>query len=321
MVCVPLFVMLTGYLCNKKELTKRYFIGILPVLVTYGLCAVVTLLWRSKVWGEEISLLWGISEILRIDGGAIWYGWYIEMYIGLYLLIPFLNLIYNGLVTQQKKRILLSVMLLLTMLPISMNIYDFSTSGFWQNPNISQTYHVLLPKWWTGLWPLTYYFIGAYIREYRIRLPKFLGLAVLVGCLLGFTGYSIYRSQGTSLFRPNLDNWGGFQNTIDSIVLFLMMLSLDMTRIPESIRKIISHVAKLSLGIYLCSYISDVEVYRRFNALELTLSDQLLYYPLVVLTSFLFAGVLSQFVSWVQWLLARGTEILVRHLLGKAAKR
>ena len=32
-ICVPLFIMLTGYLMNKKELSKKYYKGIIKILV------------------------------------------------------------------------------------------------------------------------------------------------------------------------------------------------------------------------------------------------------------------------------------------------
>ena len=39
--CVPLFLMLTGYLVNKKQLSKKYYKGIIKVLIIYAICSVI----------------------------------------------------------------------------------------------------------------------------------------------------------------------------------------------------------------------------------------------------------------------------------------
>lgn len=48
-ICVPLFMLLTGYLQNQKTLSKKFYKGILPVLATYGVAAV------GSVFSESIT--------------------------------------------------------------------------------------------------------------------------------------------------------------------------------------------------------------------------------------------------------------------------
>ena len=40
------------------------------------------------------------------------------------------------------------------------------------NPNTSTEYQRILPQWWRTLYPITYYFVGAYIGEFRPKLPR-----------------------------------------------------------------------------------------------------------------------------------------------------
>ena len=63
------------------------------------------------------------------------YSWYIEMYLGLFLLIPFLNIVYNGLPSQKAKLWLVITMLILTALPAVVNIYNFDTLSWWKQPS------------------------------------------------------------------------------------------------------------------------------------------------------------------------------------------
>jgi len=57
------------------------------------------------------------------------YSWYVNMYIGCFLLIPFLNLLWNSLSSQESRRILVIVLLVLTALPSVLNVYDLETPG------------------------------------------------------------------------------------------------------------------------------------------------------------------------------------------------
>ena len=57
------------------------------------------------------------------------------MYIGLFLLIPFLNAMWRGLKGQKQKILLIATLLALTTLPSLFNIYDWHTPEFWQLPS------------------------------------------------------------------------------------------------------------------------------------------------------------------------------------------
>ena len=100
--CVPLFLILTGYLMNKKTLSKHYYKGILKTLCVYFLASCITVIFKIYILKEEFifkDLFLGLTGFQLTP-----YAWYIEMYIGLFLLIPFLNLSYNSLQTKQQKQ-------------------------------------------------------------------------------------------------------------------------------------------------------------------------------------------------------------------------
>lgn len=98
---VPLFIMMTGFLnAHKVECNWKYYRGGIRVIITYLFFSVVTILFR-KFWLEE-DLSWIKWGLKILDFSAIPYGWYIEMWIGLYLLTPFLNL--RAIPTKRQKR-------------------------------------------------------------------------------------------------------------------------------------------------------------------------------------------------------------------------
>lgn len=72
----------------QKELTCTYYRGIIKTVIIYLLACILGLLYRVIVEHEGLSLSNAISEILCFS--AVEYAWYIEMYIGLFVMIPFL---------------------------------------------------------------------------------------------------------------------------------------------------------------------------------------------------------------------------------------
>lgn len=94
MTNVPLFMILIGYLNLNKKIGKKYYRNMLRVIWAYLFFSVVTLIVARYVWHEPVTLK---SAVLGITSfAAIRYGWFIEMWIGLYLLTPFLNILWHN---------------------------------------------------------------------------------------------------------------------------------------------------------------------------------------------------------------------------------
>ena len=150
---VPLFIMMTGFLnVHKTECNRKYYRGGIRVIIAYLFFAIISILFRNYWLDENLSWFrWGLKIL---DFSAIPYGWYIEMWIGLYLLTPFLNLMYKAIPTKRQKQVLLVTLFILTAIPDFFNRYG---------------YH-LVPGFWQQVFPLTFFFIGSYIREYEPQL-------------------------------------------------------------------------------------------------------------------------------------------------------
>lgn len=297
MVCVPLFLLLTGYLCGNKSLSRNYYAGIRHTLELYTVISVMCLFFHRFVLHESITPLEGLFRILSFSAST--YAWYIEMYIGLFLLIPFLNILYHGLNSKRKKQTLLITCLILTTLPSLTNIYDWLTPGFWSNPTSAEKFYQIVPTWWTILYPLTYYFIGMYIREYDIPLSIGKNTVLLLCCLLVFGSFNFYRNRGACFKLTVFTDWYSFENVIDSVLLFMLILHLDIRRCPKPAAAAIAKISQLSLGIYLASSISDKIIYPILNERIPDMIMRLNYYPVVVIASFLCALVISQLAQWL----------------------
>lgn len=100
-ICVPLFLLLTGYLMKDKVLSKKYYKGISNTLIVYIVSSVACVIFKILYNQISINLVDSILSILDFTGAN--YSWYIEMYIGLFLIIPFLNLIYKNLANKKQR--------------------------------------------------------------------------------------------------------------------------------------------------------------------------------------------------------------------------
>ncbi len=138
--CNGIFMMLTGYLMSQKEMTSRYYLRLIPILISYTLTCLISYPIRHFLQGEVLPLSEWIHNYFSFSN----YAWYVEMYIGLILFSPVLNLSLRHMQTQRELIGFAVIMLLLTAFP---NITGLD----------------ILPDYWTSLYPITYYVIGAVI--------------------------------------------------------------------------------------------------------------------------------------------------------------
>lgn len=314
MVCVPLFLLLTGYLMRNKKLEKSYYAKGAKTLAVYILASVACILYKliHLKTGEPLK---AALSVLNYTGAP--YGWYIEMYIGLFLLIPFLNILYHGLPGRGAKKALLGTLLFLTALPSVLNVYEVTNAAWWSMPSSSAAYQQLIPQWWRGVYPLTYYYLGAYIGEYGVRLPAVSGKLFTLAALL-FNGlYNYWRSRGGNFIWGNWNDWGSLFNVVCAVLVFMLLVHKDGARRPALYRAAVAAVSDLTLGIYLTSYIFDSLFYPMLKQRVPTMQDRLPYYfaivPLVFLCSLVLSGVIE-----LIWLLG---SALMRRCRAKLRER
>lgn len=292
MICVPLFLLLTGYLMRKKELSKKYYKGLMKTIAIYLLASVACLLYKSIFLKNDYSIIGAIKGILNFSLAN--YSWYIEMYIGLFLLIPFLNLIYNNLNSKKQKHILILTMLTLTSIPTITNIYSFVGEFGW---NIifdnTKPFDKILPFWWVSLYPITYYYIGAYLSEYKPKMNKILNIVLIAISVVLFGLHNYFYSYGRIFVLELYQSWGAIQNIIMAVLVFTFVINIDFNKCHNVIRKVISKISDCCLGAYLVSYIFDDYFYRILNNNMTEVGDKFKYFLVVVPVVFVCSIALS----------------------------
>ena len=298
MVCIPLFLLLTGYLLGGRRFTKKHYLGIDKTLGVYLLCAVICVAMK-KYYFEMPEVTW--FNVFDFTGCT--YGWYVEMYLGLYLMIPLLNLIWEGLPEKRQRQALVVGAVAVTLLPSVVNVFDWTTPGALADPSLAQRYYQLIPRYWTSLYPITYYFIGRYLRDYPVKMKKSVNAAAFALSLVLFGSFAFYQS-GTGVFSSGTwQNWESLLLLPCGVLLFLFFVNLDTSRLGRLPREVLGTLSDVSFGAYLLSCLFDKMFYDRLDEIGLTFFERLKYYPIVFGT--LALSLLASYSVTVIWSLLR----------------
>ncbi len=267
MVCVPLFLVLSGYLMCHKKLEKKYYKGILKTIYMYLLAGLCCVIFNIIVGKQELN----IFDIIKsfFDFSAAPYGWYIEMYIGLFMMIPFLNLLYDNLKNIKQKKILIITALLLTAIPGLANILININGQF--KPAEAENIIQLIPDYWICLYPITYYFTGAFLREnlHRVKIKSSTLFVILTTCALTSGVISFIASYGGVFFQQG--PWQDHSSIlvwIMTVILFMLIGRLKPNKWPTKLRSFCTRLSGLCLGGYLVSYIFDTIIRLNYGNLS-----------------------------------------------------
>lgn len=274
-VGVLLFIIITGYCKSHKNLSKEHFYSITRILIIYFIISIVTIFFEKFYFHSDKTLYDYIIGILNFT--TIPYAWYIEMYIGLFLLIPFLNILYNNLQSKQNK-----IILLLTLLFIS------SISGSFTNLNIEGKSLDVLPYWWGNLYPILLYYVGVFIREYGIKINKVVNFIFITVIIFIQSFMMFFYSQGQALLDSRIflvEN--NFPSILLSIFVFLFLYNIKIH--SKFLSKTMYYISYASFGGFLISYcydllFYDINIFNKYDSHYFLMCTFLLT-PLIFFTS------------------------------------
>ena len=277
--CIPLYVMLSGFLNNRKALSARYYLGLIRILGVYLICGIACLAFEQCSGIAHRSPAEMVSALVNFS--CCDYAWYIMMYFGLFLMIPFLNMAYHGLTTRKQKLVLVATFLALSVLPSLLNLY-----------------FQLYSLWWTRFYPLCYYFTGAYLSEYMPKARPGKWAAALLAFLAAYSVffYFHYDANGAALIGVYQDT---FPVYILSVLLFVILFRLPLGTVPGPVAALLRKVSDLTLPAYLLTWITDSLIYPRLMA---AVPAGPARYPWLLLTvplSLISALLMAQVVDWI----------------------
>ena len=238
LICVPLYMILTGYFKLNKEIGKEHYKSLVPILAAYVVISVIKIFVSNHFYGK-IYFFWdSVKSIANYT-----FAWYVGMYVCITLLIPFLNILWKGLKSKKEKHILLgSLVFICSLFPVVPYI---------------------VPSYWQILYPVMYYYIGVYIREYRPAPDKrFLAMVVAVMTLFNAT-VSFFGAKGEffnwNILGPVDSGYSTVTVAVCATAFFLMLYDLDIRQ--NIIRKGLRRISEVSFEIYMFTGCFDAVIY------------------------------------------------------------
>lgn len=289
MCCIPLFLMLTGYLKCGKEWKRGYYRSLLPILISWVIVSVVCLWYKICVAGQEKTTWEWLCEFF--DFKLANYSWYLEMYIGLLLVSPFFNMAWNHLKTEKQHTAMVAVFVMLTFLPSTFNGITLDGEHALN----------LLPNYWTSLYFFTYYLVGCWIRTYQPKVKPWLafGMAMVVALLFGIVNRYTGGAEGDFYEGYNI-SYNHLGTVIISVCLFLGAYRLEC---PWGwIRRVMAVLSGVTLEMYLISCVFDQPLYvlqKGTYGAEEYLSRGLILTGLVFVGAFLSGWLIHQCSAWL----------------------
>ena len=232
--CNAMFMLLTGYLKTTTPWGKRYYKSLVAVLVGYVLTCAVSYPIRYFCIGERDSLMTWLERFVTFSN----YAWYIEMYVGLFLVSPLINLALDR-VSDPRKQWFLAISLLVI------------TVGH------SATNVNLLPDYSSSFYPLALYTLGAVIRRTQPKVSAWMGL-LGAGLVAMGLGYATMRTATDGFYSGFSQGYGGFWVVLMVAFLFLGVYRL---RLGPRLAKALAFLSGGVLEGYILSRLLDVWIY------------------------------------------------------------
>ena len=221
-VHVNSFVLLTGYFQSGSSKIKQSKVW--SILISNTFYKVVFLIIFTALGIETVTKPEIIDELLPFNVNEYWF---IQVYVFLYLLIPFINKLINSLNQKEFKRLLLVLFFIFSLLPYLTGARAFLNTGY-------TLYHFVY-----------LYLIGAYLRIYPLKdmdmLKRFskekLQIVLMIAMILCvILNYGIYKTS-ESLLTANV--------ILQSICYFSLFGTFNLKN------KFINKMSALTFGVYL----------------------------------------------------------------------
>jgi len=268
---VPLFLLATGFLSVHKSISKKHFLNVFKIYSLYLFMAFLShglMIFTNT--RDPMSLIQMIKRALSF---SLISGWYIELYIALALIIPFLNVLIKNL-SKKELQLLIGVLLFSVSIPAFIN----------DNPDFSILY---LPNYWKIIYPVVYYFIGAYICLYHEEISiKNHTLIFMYVTSIVYIIQLLYRYAS-----PYTKIVEGYYPSIINVILASSFFLILFKNIKKS-HYIFDIISKYTLSTYIMAYPIDKILYPRFMNIFTPTKNLILVSPFIVIVSF-FATLIS----------------------------
>lgn len=291
LLALPVFLLITGYLQGNKKIpvSIKYFSKITKFLIPYILITIVFILVDLIIFDGEYFPEKSLETFTTFPH----YAWYLEMYVGLFLLIPFLNMTWSCFTEKKHELVFIGILAGLTLLPSLINSFSLASANWW-NGALKDNWS-FIPDWWEHTYPITYYFTGAFLKkrkdEFRLK-PKHYLLLFAISFVLT-NAYHFARDYGNNPSIRGWLYWDSITLFIPAIFLFMFVATLNLEKTPVAIRKITAKISDLCFGAFIASKTADLLTYSFISSRIHSFKDKVLVFPVLIIVVLIISFTIS----------------------------
>lgn len=238
LICVPLFIILTGYLKLNKTVSKSHYMSLIPLTVAYIVICIHKMYVANLIFGKVYTFTYALKNLANYQ-----IAWYMGMYMSLMLIVPFLNKMWQGCNGRKEHNILIGSLIFVAMLyPVFLYV---------------------VPSYWQMLYPLAYYFFGTYCRVYKPKANKII-LVIVAAVMVAFEACVSYHYAGGEAFNwtilgPVDSGYSTITVAITAACVFLLFYDVDIKN--KVLRGFFKSISSCSFEIYLFSSTYDTVIF------------------------------------------------------------
>lgn len=270
-----LYMILTGFLCCYRSFSSNGYQGWRKVVFSYLIMSLLMIFIHWYSLPTSVTIIKGLKGILSFT--TIPYAWYIEMWIGLFLLSPLLNILFHACGERRKKKLMILILFLICCPAEFTNRYGL----------------YILPEYWCDFYPVCLYMIGCYIRKYGNNLTYFHILLLTIGILLILILCpTLNLVLSTDTYKHFLGDRGGIFYLPLSVMVFMFLLNIPFN-ISIKVKNILAYLSRYSFDIFLASAMVDSIIYPWLKSFSLTQEELGWLLPVIVIVIYILSLVLA----------------------------
>lgn len=236
---VNLFFLISGYFRIKFDVKKLISL-IIEVYIIYDLVTVIGILLNFVLFDKNTIH----NLIFPFD-----LYWFLCAYVGLMVISPFLNKVIESITKEDKKLIILSILL------FSLYAYKHDNG-------------LVINGGYSFIWAIIMYIVGGLINKFKIKTKKGILVYFISGTVLSILAYIFYK-LGTPSKSWGLYKYNNILILIESIGIFTWVNSWSFKIKNKKLINSISFLGKNTLMVYLLHSTCWLTVLRRLPVLKL----------------------------------------------------
>jgi len=242
-VHVDLFVLLTGYFQSKSNFKMSKMLKIIAQCLFYTIVIMLVLSLTGVITLSKVEI------VKNIFVNFIGEYWFINIYLLLYAISPFLNIIIDNMDQSKYKKLLVCCFVIFSLIP-----YNSGNKFFFYNSGFSLTNFVFL------------YFVGAYLRKYPVKESylfkkmtnnSYILILIFIYFLMAVSNFCLsttasYLVGVNNVFHEIFSNFITEKLNYENPLVIIQAVSIFLIFEKINIKsKFINKISALSLGVYI----------------------------------------------------------------------